>query len=165
MNRFLERLNLIGVIALAILCAFQWRVNRDVNTELNRLQKARQEQSAKAAEQEKTIAGQGADLEMFRAQLASARTGEKELRTRLAEAERASRQSEAEAEQLKSSLTNWVAAATQRDKQLERAAADLKSLAEARDDAIDKYNELARKHNQLVQDFNRAATNAAKPGI
>lgn len=161
MNRFLERVNLVGVIALAGLCAFQWRVNREVNSEVIRLQKAQHEQSAKIAEQAKTIAGQDADLETFRGRLMAAKSKEMELRGKLAESERMNRQLAGEGEQLKSSLANWVAAVNDRDNQLERATADLKSLVESRDVAIEKYNALAKTHNQLVADFNRTATNAA----
>ena len=161
MNRLLEKINLAGVIALAGLCVFQWRVNRDVNTEVIRLQKAQQEQSAKIAEQEKTIGGQTADLETFRTHLTTAKSGEKELRGKLAESERANSQLGVEADQLKNSLTNWVAAVNERDKQLQLATEQLKGVVEARDEAIEKYNALAKTHNQLVAEVNRTRTNAA----
>lgn len=160
MNRFLERVNLVGVVALAGVCVFQWRINRDVNTEVIHLQKTQQEQSAEIGEQEKTIAGQVADLETFRSQLIGAKADEKETRAKLTASERANRQLSAEAEQLKASLTNWVAAVKERDKQLEHTMTDLKSVIESRDDAIEKYNALAKTHNQLVADVNRSATNA-----
>jgi chromosome segregation ATPase len=159
MNRFLERLNLIGVLALAGLCVFQWRVNREVNTQVNRLQKTQFEQTAKIAEQQKTIAGQGMDLETFRAQLLASKSEEKQLSANLFDSERTNRQLDSQVGQLKESLTNWVAAVSERDKQLEHITANLKSLIEARDEAIEKYNTLAKTHNQLVADFNRMATN------
>jgi chromosome segregation ATPase len=161
MNKFLERFNLIGVVALAGLCVMQWKVNRDVNTEVIRLQKAQLEQGAKIKDQEKTIVGQASDLETFRAQLVTAMDEKKSLGGKSVEMERANRQLEAETGQLKSSLTNWVAAVKARDEQLQETTTQLKTAVASRDEAIDKYNDLAKKHNQLVADFNRAATNMA----
>ena len=160
MNKALERLNLLGVLALAALCIFQWRANREANTETLRLEKARQEQSSKIAEQDKEIAGQRADLDVFRAQLTTTKAAEMELGRKVAEGDRANRQLVAEVEALKSSLTNWVAAVRERDQQIQVAGAELKKVAESRDEAIEKYNALAKTHNQLVADVNRAATNS-----
>jgi hypothetical protein len=146
---------------LAALCAFQWRVNRETNTELIGLQKRQHEQSAEIGRQQKTIAGQGADLETIRSQLTAAKRAEIELAGKLAGQERANQQLTVEADQLKLSLTNWVAAVSERDEQLRRATTNLQELIHARDEAIDKYNALAKQHNQLVADVNRSATNSA----
>jgi DNA gyrase/topoisomerase IV subunit A len=160
MNKALEKLNLLGVLALAALCVVQWRVNREANTAVVRMEKAQQEQSAKIAEQEKEIAGNRADLESFRSQLIATKSSETELSRKVVEAERANRQLTVEVEGLKESLTNWVVAVRERDVQLQRAATEIKGVVEARDEAIEKYNALAKTHNQLVADVNRAATNA-----
>jgi chromosome segregation ATPase len=160
MNKALEKLNLLGVLALAALCVFQWRVNREANTAVMRMEKAQQQQSAKIAEQEKEIAGNRADLESFRSQLMTTKTSETELNRQVAEAEKANRQLTAEVHGLKESLTNWVAAVRERDAQLQRAAKEIQGVVESRDEAIEKYNTLAKTHNQLVADVNRAATNA-----
>ena len=160
MNRFLTKLNLLGILGLAALCVFQWRINREANIEVIRLQKTQGEQSAKIVEHEKTIAGQGADLESFRAQLTATKTAEKELLTKLAAADRGNHQLTIEVEQLKLSLTNWAAAVSERDQQLRRATTNVQDLIASRDEAIEKYNALAKQHNQLVVDLNRAATNS-----
>ena len=47
MNRFLHWFNLAGVLALALLCVVQWRLNRQLNLELNAAEKARQQQAAR----------------------------------------------------------------------------------------------------------------------
>ena len=52
MNRFLHWFNLAGVLALALLCVVQWRLNRQLNLELNAAEKARQQQAARLGEQE-----------------------------------------------------------------------------------------------------------------
>lgn len=106
------------------------------------------------------MAGQAADIESFRAQLVASKVEEKKLRDKLGEAERATRQITVEPEQLRVSLTNWVNAVNERDKQLENTATQVKELLQSRDDAIEKYNALAKTHNRLVADFNRSVTNA-----
>ena len=63
MNRILHIFNLLGVIVLAGVCIYQWRINREVNLEANRLEKLRIEHTAKIEEQEKTIAGYVAELD------------------------------------------------------------------------------------------------------
>ena len=115
MNRFLEKFNLVGIVVLAALCAFQWRVNRDANVEANQLRKTQMEQSAQIAEHKKTIAGQTIDLESFRTNLMATKNAEKEVARKLSEAERENRQLVVETEQLKATLTNWVAAIAERD--------------------------------------------------
>ena len=47
MNRCLHWFNLAGVLALALLCVVQWRLNRQLNLELNAAEKARQQQAAR----------------------------------------------------------------------------------------------------------------------
>jgi chromosome segregation ATPase len=160
MNRFLEKFNLVGIILLAALCAIQWRVNRDANVEAAQLRKTQLEQSAQIAEHKKTIAGQTIDLESFRTELMATKGAEKELAGKLSEAERANRQLVVETEQLKATLTNWVAAIAERDEQLRRASTNIQELIVARDDVIEKYNGLVKQHNQLVAQVNRPATNS-----
>jgi chromosome segregation ATPase len=160
MNRFLTKLNLLGVFALAALCVFQWRINREANIDVIGLQKSQREQSAKIAEHEKTIAGHVVDLESFRAQLTATKNAEKELTSKLTAADRNNHQLTIEVEQLKLSLTTWAAAVSERDEQLRRATTNIQDLIASRDEAIEKYNGLAKQHNQLVADLNRAATNS-----
>jgi hypothetical protein len=160
MNRHLEKLNLLGVVILAVLCVAQWKINRDTNLQLASAQKFQQEQTTKIAEQEKVIQNHLADLETFRVQLTSAKASEKELEKKFAESDGANRELVNERDQLKASITNWAAAVETRDQQLRLAATNLQSLVQSRDEAIEKYNDLARRHNELVSDINRSRTNA-----
>lgn len=160
MKRALEIFNLLGVVALAALCAFQWRVNRETNLELQRVRQLQAEQAAKLGEQQKSIEGHVADLAMFRGQLMSTKSSETELRAQLAKSERANSQLAAERDALKTSVKNWSAAVAERDAQLTIAATNIQELIQARDEAVQKHNDLARRHNQLIAEREqRAATN------
>lgn len=150
MKRALEIFNLLGVVVLAALCAFQWRVNRETNLELRRVQELQSEQSAKLAKQQKAIEGHLADLETFREQLTSTKSSETNLRNQLAKTERVNLQLTAERDQLKTSVAKWSAAIDERDEQLKIAATNIQTLIASRDEAVRKHNELARVHNQLV---------------
>ena len=154
MNRFLQYANLIGVAALAVLCAFQWNVNRRVNLEASALEKTRLELNAKLAEHDKTIKGQAQDLDTFREQISLATTSLEETETKLAKAGREVAQLETEREQLKASVTNWAAAVTARDERIKEANERIQQLGTDLNASIRKFNELAEAHSQLVKNWN-----------
>jgi len=154
MNRSLQYANLIGVVALTVLCVFQWKANRRVNMEASALEKTRLELTSKVEEHEKTIKGQVADLETFREQLSLATRSLKETETKLTKAGREIAQLETEREQLKASVTNWAAAVTARDERLKEGNARIKQLGEEMNANIRKFNELAETHGKLVKDWN-----------
>jgi chromosome segregation ATPase len=163
MNRFLTVLNLLGVLALAGLCSVQWRVNRMANLEAARLEKTRLAQVATIAEQERTIRGQMADLDEFRARLTLAEQQQKETESKLlamtAEKEKAVAQRDAattERDRLKAALVQWEAAVAERDKALKEAGDEIQKMAQERNDATVKYNDLAEKYNTLVKDLDEA---------
>lgn len=155
MNRFLQWFNLAGVLALAVLCVLQWRMNRQLNLDLNAAEKTRQQQAARLDEQEKRLKGGASDLDGFREQLTRATTSLKETETKLAALDRQVKQLTNERDQLKTSVTNWAAAVSARDAQLKQAGTDLKKLAEDRNAAVLKFNELAAKQNELVKELER----------
>ena len=159
MNRLLEKLNLLGVVILALLCVAQWKINRAANLHLQSAQKQNHEQAKKISDHEKTIQANTTDLETFRTQLSSTKTAEKDLEKNLADAERNSFQLKSETAALKTAITNWAAAVETRDQQLRQAATNIQSLVQTRDDAIEKYNALAKRQNELVAEINRSRTN------
>lgn len=154
MNAFMQYLNFAGVLALAGLCLVQWRANREVNLEANALEKTRLEQSATIEEQAKQVKGLQADLETFRAHLASANLGWNGAKSNLTRVELEGRQLANERDQLKVSVTNWASAVAARDAQLKEVAAQLKTLAAERNETVMKFNELAEKYNGVVRDLN-----------
>lgn len=154
MNSFLQYFNLAGVLAMAALCALQWRVNREANLETIKLERTRQEQAARIQETDQQVKGYQADLEGFRKHITSASLGANEARSNLTRLQLTSRQLETERDQLKRSVTNWANAVAARDARLKDVGEQLKSLAANRNDAVVRYNELAEKFNGVVRDLN-----------
>ena len=159
MNRFFEKINLIGVIILAMLCVAQWKINRAANLNLQAAQKLNREQTAKISEYEKSIQASAADLESFRSQIIAAKAGEKDLEKKLADSERNSLQLTSENGALKTAITNWAAAVETRDQQLHQAVTNIQFVVQSRDEAIEKFNALAKRQNELVAEINRSRTN------
>ena len=130
MNRFLSIFNCLGVGVLAVLCAVQWQANSRLENNVEQLDKTRIEQSAKIAQQESTLKDDAADLEDLRQRLSMS---ESELKTAVTQAG-----------QLNTALDKWKAA-------LKQAGEQIQKLAGERNQAIQKFNDLADKYNSLVK--------------
>jgi septal ring factor EnvC (AmiA/AmiB activator) len=145
MNRVLQWINLLGVLALAGLCAVQWSVNRRLNLTTQALERTRIEHEAKIAEQAKTIRNQAADLDEFRTRVRLSEDA-------LADAEKKLQAMQSERDQLAASLEQWKAAVTQRDIVIKQAAAEIQKALDERDAAVKQFNDLATKYNAMVKD-------------
>lgn len=159
----LHYLNLIGVLVLAAVCIAQWQRDRQLNLEVNRLEKTRLDQAATLAEQEQTVRGLDADLAQFKAQFAKSANELDGLRQQLRAAERDARQLMLERDQLKTSVTNWAAAVAARDERLKEASAQIHRLADELNTSIQKFNELAVNHNAVVSNLNELRARFAPP--
>jgi uncharacterized phage infection (PIP) family protein YhgE len=155
----LDWINLLGVLALAALCAVQWQRDRRLNLEVNRLEKERIAQQEKISEQEKAAAGISADLARFKEQFKEAHTDANDARKTLRALEQKHDQLALERDQLKASVTNWAAAVTARDESLKQANERLRDTTLRLNESILKFNELASNYNASVQRFNDLATN------
>lgn len=160
MNRALQVLNLLGVLALVALCSAQWRSNRRLNLEVNDLERIRLDQVSKLAERDTTIKGYVADLDDFRTRLTLAESQLKELDENLSAITRERNQMATEIEtlaaqrdQLKASIAKWQAAVAERDAALKQSGEQIQNLMADRNDAVAKFNELAAKYNTIVKDF------------
>jgi len=71
---------------------------------------------------------------------------ESELKDAVAERDRFA----AEGKQLKSALDKWMAAVAARDAALKQAGDQIRRLSSERNDAVQKFNDLAGKYNALV---------------
>lgn len=162
MNR-LHYVNLIGVLALALLCVTQWRHNRDLNLEVNRLEQVRLDQTAKLTEQQKVVSGVNADLAQFKEQFGQAEAALNDERQKLRRTEREIGQLTAERDQLKTSVTNWAEAVAIRDTRLKEAGAQIRRLGEELNASIGRFNALATNHNAVVKDLNDLRALGAKP--
>src|SRR5689334_3303526 len=143
MNRALQILNLLGVLALAGLCCVQWQANRQANLRAIELERTRLELSAKIEEQDKTIKGYVADLDDFRQRLTLSEAALKESQEKFAALAAERDKLIAERDQLKTALDKWTAALAERDAALKRADQQIQKLTGERNDAVSKFNDLA----------------------
>jgi chromosome segregation ATPase len=161
MNRRLQWLNFAGVLVLAVVCALQWRRDRAVNLEFNRVEKTRLEQQTRLAEQERQIAGLSDDLATFKTQLTRTQQEAVELHNRAAQVERENLQLANDREQLRQSVTNWAAAVALRDERLAAANHRIRELATELNASVQKFNVLATNYNAVVDDLNALRTSGA----
>lgn len=150
MNRRLQIVNLVGVLALSLLCVAQWWRDRNLNLDVNRLESLRQTHEQKITEQDGHLRGLSADLAGFKERFSAAQEELKETRLRSEAAERERDALADEAARLKASLTNWMDAVAVRDERLKEANERIRDLAGQVNDSIRKFNELATNYNGLV---------------
>ena len=163
MNRALQVLNFLGVVALALLCGVQWRINRRLNLEVDRLERIRLEQVSQLTERDSTIKGYVVDLDDFRTRLTLAESQLKDLdeKLRVMTRERNQMATEvgtlaAQRDQLKASLAQWRAAVAERDAALKLSGEQLHKLTADRNEAVVKFNDLAEKYNAIVKELEKA---------
>jgi HAMP domain-containing protein len=137
MIRFLSTFNFAGVLALAILCAVQWRTNSRLENRVRALDQLAADQQAKIAGQTQTLKEDAADLDDLHERLS---LSEKQLDETLAKL----RQREAEVSQLQITLKSWMEAVEARDAALKQAGQEIQQMAAQRNEAIQKYNDLAQ---------------------
>ena len=156
MNRRLQSLNLCGVLVLAIVCVLQWRRDRALNLEVNRIETTRLEQQGKLAEQEKNLRGLTDDLTLYQEQLGRARVELSESQKKLQETERENQRLSSAGEQLTQSVTNWANAVTERDKRLTEANGRIRELADQLNASILKFNQLATNYEAVIKVLDQA---------
>lgn len=157
MNRKLQFVNLFGVIALVALCVVQWRQNRQLNLGLIDLEKTRQAQEGKIAEQDKAVRGLNEDLTRFKEQFTSAKSELTETREKLNRAERTLSQVSIERDLLQANLTNWINAVTERDAKLKEANERITEVVGRLNASVEKFNQLVTNHNDVVARYNELA--------
>jgi septal ring factor EnvC (AmiA/AmiB activator) len=135
MNRLIQNLNLLGIIALAVLLAAQWQTNSQLNHDVDQLNRTRIKQTAKIAEQDMTLKQTSADLDDSRERLSISESALQETKAKLAAMT-------SERDQLKANLQKWTAAVAARDVALQK-------LSTERNDAIQRFNDLVTKYNAL----------------
>lgn len=156
MNRALNSLNLLGVLALAALCVFQWRANSALVRDLRRNEGVRLAQSVKIDEQAANLRGLSDDLDRFRAQLSDTTLALKTSDAKLDASEKLVAQLETQRDQLKAAVEQWTAAVALRDQRLADANQRIQDLNTRLADAVAKFNALAKTHNDLVRRINEA---------
>ncbi len=164
MNRTLTLLNLFGVLALTGLCILQWRTNRTLNLDVNRLEQTNLSQAARLDDQSKNLRDLTADLDHFRGQLGTTTLSQKDTEDKLRTSEHLAAQLAGERDQLKESIAQWAAAVTARDERLTEANARITDLAARLNDTVAKYNALVATHNDLVKQLNDARSAVVPAG-
>jgi chromosome segregation ATPase len=159
----LQYFNLLGVLALVLLCVAQWQHNRQLNLEVNRLEKVRLDHEAKLVEQEQTMRGLNADLAQFKEEFTKSRSELSDARQKLGTAERGALQVTIDSDQLKSSITNWAAAVAARDERLKEANAQIRRLAGELNSSARQFNALATNYNAVVKDLNDIRSHPTQP--
>ncbi len=164
MNRIVTLFNAVGVGVLVLLCVVQWQANRRLNLVLIDREKSISAQSAELAANARSIQGNLADLEEFRAHLEQAEKENRETMQKLdaavAQREELSQeraQLEATIAAQKDAIAQWTQAVADRDQRSQEQQAQIQKLAADRNDAIEKFNDLAEKYNVASAQLNQAA--------
>jgi chromosome segregation ATPase len=160
----LHHFNLLGVLALALLCVAQWQRDRQLNLEVNRLERVRLEQTSKLEEQEKTIRGLDDDLTQFKEHFARSERELNEAHLKTRAAERAVRLLTVERDQLSISVTNWINAVSARDDRLKETKAQIQRLSDELNAFILEFNRLATNHNLVIKELNELRARAVPVG-
>ena len=147
MKRFFDVFNLLGIGALALLCANQWSANGELGRENDHLETIRLQQAATIQTQAGTIKGQAADLDEFRGRLETAENQLKQLQQHLTAVTAERDQLAAERNTLKSSLDQWMAAVKVRDDLIKDVAKQRNDAIAQLKDVVDKYNALVKKQS------------------
>ncbi len=165
--KILPWVNFAGVLLLGAFCVAQWRQNRELNLEINALERHSQQQSARLQERESDLQGTRSDLAELKGRLDRAASAAGEAQHALNAAHSELRRVGAERDELRGGLTNWMAAVRARDDSLLKATDEVNRLAAGLNRQIVAYNELASNHNALVTNWNavmqKSGTNAAGP--
>jgi chromosome segregation ATPase len=161
----LDCFNLIGVLALAVLCCAQWRHDRQVHMEVNQREKAIMELSRKLSEAEQNAKAAADDLTEFKTQFAKSRNDLADSLQKLRLAERQTNQLTLERDQLKAGITNWAAALSIRDERLKEANLEITRLSQELNASVLKFNELVKNYNRAVAQLSgeRSDTNSVSP--
>jgi chromosome segregation ATPase len=161
MNRVMQIVNCLGVLALAVLCGTQWRVNGDLNRQVSALERTRIDLTAQVAQRDQRIREDAADLDDFRNRLTMAEGQLLDLQRKVnvlsAQCDRLTADRKlllAQRDQLLAALETWKAAVAARDAALKSAGDELKKVVAERDQAVGQFNDLADKYNAVVKQLN-----------
>jgi len=151
MNRFLHLFNLLGIFALAILCAIQWRTDHQLNLQTISLEQTTEQQASKIADQEQTIKGCNADLDELRRRITISEGALAQAQDKLAAQTLQVQNISVERDKLRAAVEQWTAAVAARDDALKQAAQKIQSLADQRNQAVLRFNDLAARYNAIIK--------------
>jgi predicted nucleic acid-binding Zn-ribbon protein len=138
MNRIMTVINFTGVIALGIVCVLQWGQIGRLQSDAVTAAREAEEQSAALSKEKEARGRAETDLAEVRDRLAASESAVESNRARAITAERSLASALATMEQYKTAVAK-------RDAVLGEQQAVVKRLATERNDAVAKYNELAKQ--------------------
>lgn len=162
--RNLERWNLIGVIAVAILCLSQWHRNRELNRELNLQIRRNHELTTQLDDRERDVELARTESNGFKDRLALTELNETKLKEELGQSFTTLRRLELERSQLRMAISNWQEAVVIRDRRLSESDQAQRKLTDSLKEGTARYNQLATNYNTLIlQSKSPATTNVVNP--
>jgi len=164
MNHRLSCLNLLGVLALVVLCVLQWRHDGRLNLALNHAEQVRIEQAATLVDQTNQLNGLGEDLARFKFSLADEHQQRLQWEAKWRAANATNDLLAAECRQLNASITRWTNAVAARDERLREANGRIGALSTDLNNCIRKFNVLVTNYNAVVNDLNASRSASATNG-
>jgi DNA repair exonuclease SbcCD ATPase subunit len=150
MNRTLTYLNFVGILALALLCAKQWGINNRLLNHIQDLQHQSDDQLTKISAQQTALQQDADDLKELHERITLSES-------QLQQATTALKLATAERDQYRHLHDQLIAAVKQRDQVLVQQTDVLKAqiatihkLEDERNQAVEKFNDLATKYNAMV---------------
>jgi septal ring factor EnvC (AmiA/AmiB activator) len=150
MNRAINYLNFLGILALSLLCARQWTINSQLENRVGDLRHQIDDQLTKIAAQQAALQQNADDMKDLHQRITLSES-------QLEQTTRSLKSVTAERDQYRQVHDQLLAAVKQRDQLLVQQSAVLKTqgetirkLAEERNEDVLKFNDLATKYNALV---------------
>lgn len=164
MERTLNRINVLAIPLLTVLCVVQWWKDRELQL---RLEESRSEVRG-LVELQARLEGQlesaRADLRLFKERYHVSEERSAELRRELDGVSRERDRLEAELGRLREVLTNWMEAVRLRDEKLEAAAGTIRELNQRVGELADRYRNCVTNYERLVVEHGRLLERHRRPG-
>lgn len=154
MKAGLHYFNLLGVLALAILCVAQWQHDRQLNLDLNRSERLRLEQTAKIGGLEAARKGLEEDLGQLKAAFSAQQGANAQVARDLVLSISTNQQLLAEQQTWRATLTNYAQTVAIQNDRIKEANARIEALASNLNQSIGKYNRLVTNYNAVVGELN-----------
>ena len=150
----LQHFNLLGVLALALLCVVQWQHDRRLNLQLNQSERLRREQATRIGDLEAAQKGLNEDLGQIKQAFSAKQRAGAQVDHELALNLSTNQLLRAEQERLKSALTNYTQTVAIQNERIKEANHRIEDLASNLNESIRKFNDLVTNFNGVVGELN-----------
>lgn len=163
MSKAIQILNLCLALALAGICSYQWKREKDSNEKIRKLEKRVQDQNVRIESDTRSINELTEDNTTFKSQVTSLEGANKEQETALKKNSVEIAKLERENETLKTSLDGWKKGVEERDERLKTQNEMLKKLGEQREELANRLKDAVTRHNEVVKELNAMRSQEAAP--